>query len=195
MRNWRQEPGDAYEVSIQLVKKTEEMYACSIIMDEDGDPVLDVDIAMKSSEYKTYINSICELEKVEIATLSQTKRIAFFLNVFQCMYVHSFLKMISEGQKGQTGYFKSLKSYFVSEKPNFCYNIAGATYTLDQIKHGILRGNKCKPGYMMRVLSTSDQKTMILPRSIQGDPRINFICLDFPDFVEHIDAIRGEDQD
>ena len=31
MRNWRQAAGDAYDVSIQLVKKTEEMYACSII--------------------------------------------------------------------------------------------------------------------------------------------------------------------
>ena len=28
-----------------------------------------------------------------------------------------------------------------------------------------------------------------------ADPRVNFICLDFPDFVEHIDVINGEDQD
>ena len=31
VRNWSQAAGDAYDVSIQLVKKTEEMYACSII--------------------------------------------------------------------------------------------------------------------------------------------------------------------
>ena len=30
---------------------------------------------------------------------------------------------------------------------------------------------------------------------IKGDPRINFICLDFPDFVEHIQAVSGDDQD
>ena len=27
------------------------------------------------------------------------------------------------------------------------------------------------------------------------DPRINFICLDFPDFVEHIQVIEGEDME
>jgi hypothetical protein len=30
---------------------------------------------------------------------------------------------------------------------------------------------------------------------VQRDPRVNFICLDFPDFVEHIQVIAGEDQD
>ena len=64
VRNWRQEPGDAYEVSIILTKKAEEMYASSIIQDDDGDPVLDVELAMKSQEYKAYINAVCELEKV-----------------------------------------------------------------------------------------------------------------------------------
>ena len=59
MRNWRQEPGDAYEVSIQLVKRAEELYSCAIIQDEEGDPVVDVDLALKSNEYKTYINAIC----------------------------------------------------------------------------------------------------------------------------------------
>ena len=29
---------------------------------------------------------------------------------------------------------------------------------------------------------------------IQRDPRINFICLDFPDFVEHIQVISGDSQ-
>ena len=68
----------------------------------------------------------------------------------------------------------------------FYYNIAGEDYTLDDIKHGMLRGNTAKPGHIMRVLNTSDPKTEILPRWIQRDPRLNFICLDFPDFVEHI---------
>ena len=167
LRNWRHETGNAYDVSIQLVKRAEEMYACSIIQDEDGDPVLDIEQAMKSNEYKLFINSICELEKVSIRTLCDTKRIAFFLNVYQCMYVHNFFKMISEGRTGDgNGYLKSLSSYFTSDKPKFCYNIAGISYTLDDIKHGMLRGNKCKPGHMMRILSTSDQKTQIIPRLI-----------------------------
>ena len=83
------------------------MYACSIIQDDEGDPVLDVELAMKSSEYKAFMNAVCELEKISIAALSETKRIAFFLNIYQCMYVHNFFKMISMGNSaGNTGYFK-----------------------------------------------------------------------------------------
>ena len=59
MRNWRQEPGDAYEVSITLVKKAEELYACAIIQDDEGDPVVDIELALKSAEYKTFVNAIC----------------------------------------------------------------------------------------------------------------------------------------
>ena len=130
------------------------MYAASIIQDEDGDPVLDVELALKSQEYKAYINAVCELEKVSIAMLSDTKRIAFFLNIYQCMYIHNFFKMVNESKSAsKEGYFKSFKRLLYSGKEPFYYNIAGKNYTLDDIKHGMLRGNKQKPGYCMRTLS------------------------------------------
>lgn len=89
-----------------------------------------------------------------------------------------------------------LRGMMGSSKPKpFYYNIAGENYTIDDIKHGMLRGNAAKPGHLMRVLSQSDPKTRILPKWIQRDPRLNFICLDFPDFVEHIQVIAGEDQE
>ena len=50
-----------------------------------------------------------------------------------------------------------------NQKP-FYYNIAGDDYTIDDIKHGMLRGNYAKPGHIMRVLSQSDAKTRVLPR-------------------------------
>ena len=59
----------------------------------------------------------------------------------------------------------------------------------------MLRGNKKRPGNCFGTLSYSDPKTLLLPSMIHKDPRINFICLDFPDFIEHIDVILGEDQD
>ena len=97
-RSWKQALGDAYEVSIQLVKKAEEMYSCSIIQDEEGDPVLDIEQAINSPEYRTFLNSICELEKVRIGNLSDTKLVAFFLNVYQCMYIHNFIKTVNDGR-------------------------------------------------------------------------------------------------
>lgn len=99
-------------------------------------------------------------------TLNPPKRVAFFLNIYQCMYVHMFFKLVSEGkQSDSTPGMLSKITNFVSnrtEKP-FHYNIAGENYTLDDIKHGMLRGNTAKPGHMLRVLSSSDPKTRILP--------------------------------
>ena len=82
-------------MSIALVSKIEELYYNSIVQDEEGDNVLDVDAALKSTEYKSYILAACELEKLQLEQLSPTGAVAFFINVYQCMYIHNFLKMIS----------------------------------------------------------------------------------------------------
>jgi hypothetical protein len=52
------------------------------------------------------------------------------------------------------------KSYVLdySSKP-FYYNIDDINFNLDEIKHGILRGNKKAPNSYMRILSGSDAKT------------------------------------
>lgn len=42
-------------MSISLLEKAEELYANAIVQDEEGDNVLDVDTALKSTEYKSYI--------------------------------------------------------------------------------------------------------------------------------------------
>ena len=53
---------------------------------------------------------MCELEKVQIAALNASKRVAFFLNVYQCMYIHNFFKMVNESKSASNeGYFKSFK--------------------------------------------------------------------------------------
>ena len=78
------------------------MYANGIVTDEDGDQVLDVEVAIKSSQYQAYLKAVCELQKVNISELSQSKLVAFWLNIYQCMYVHMFFKMISEGRQADS---------------------------------------------------------------------------------------------
>ena len=97
IRNWREEPGEAYEVSSRLISLVEEMYASAILTDEEGDQVFDVDVAIRSTGYQAFIKAVCELQKVNIQQLIPSKRVAFFLNIYQCMYVHMFFKMVSEG--------------------------------------------------------------------------------------------------
>ena len=102
VRNWREEPGEAYEVSSQLISLVEEMYASAILTDEEGDQVLDVEVAIKSTEYQAFIKAVCELQKINLQQLNPSKRVAFFLNIYQCMYVHMFFKMISEGHQAES---------------------------------------------------------------------------------------------
>jgi hypothetical protein len=61
VRTWREEPNEAYEVSVALIKLVEEMYASAIVTDEEGDQVLDVEVAIKSTEYQAFIKAVCEL--------------------------------------------------------------------------------------------------------------------------------------
>ena len=41
--------------------------------------------------------------------------------------------------------------------------IGETPYTLDEIKHGMIRGNQPKPGNFMGILKNNDEKTQILP--------------------------------
>ena len=75
------------------------MYANAIVTDDEGDQVLDVELAMRSTEYQSFIKAVCELQKVNLLSQNPPRRVAFFLNIYQCMYVHMFFKMIAEGRQ------------------------------------------------------------------------------------------------
>ena len=51
---------------------------------------------MHSTEYKTYLNAASELQKVNLLQLSETQRLVFFLNVYQSMYIHHYVKVVYE---------------------------------------------------------------------------------------------------
>jgi hypothetical protein len=59
----------------------------------------------------------------------------------------------------------------------------------------MLRCNKKRPNAWQKTLSYDDPKRTLLSNALQDDPRVNFVCLDFPDFVEHTSAFTsGEEQ-
>ena len=56
-----------------------------------------------------------------------------------------FFTMVNEGHQtdSECSVFQKLSSYMTSNKKKpFYYNIANEEYTIDEIKHGMLRGNK-----------------------------------------------------
>lgn len=97
VRTWKHEFRDAVEVAAQLLATAQELYERAIVADECGVGfVIDVELALKAIEFKTYLNACCELQKVSLVDLNETQRLVFFLNVYQCMYIHYFLKTVSE---------------------------------------------------------------------------------------------------
>ncbi|MDR3547482.1 MAG: DUF547 domain-containing protein [Candidatus Pacebacteria bacterium] len=57
-----------------------------------------------------------------------------------------------------------------SRTATFRYNIAGMNFSLRELKHGILRGNKKPPGAYFRVFGDSDKRNLLpfvsnLPRN------------------------------
>jgi hypothetical protein len=41
-----------------------------------------VEAALKSTEFKKYLNAAAELEKLDLTPLSQDQKVSFFLNVY-----------------------------------------------------------------------------------------------------------------
>lgn len=157
------------------------------------------------------MKGIGELEKVNLNEMNQAEMVAFFLNVYQSMYIHFFLKMTNENKVLQEeeddinnqnaskveivmSFLNKVKSYvWNSQGKKFYYRIGGMDFTLDEIKHGVLMGNRKPPAAYLRTLSANDPKALLVRN--YNDPRVNFVCLDFPEVVEHIDAFRAEDLD
>mmetsp|Transcript_29411 Transcript_29411/g.44496 ORF Transcript_29411/g.44496 Transcript_29411/m.44496 type:complete len:196 (+) Transcript_29411:1917-2504(+) len=115
------------------------------------------------------------------------------------MYVHHFLRKVfeeggEEEEQPQTGLISTLKSYVFAYSPKpFYYNIGGLNFSLEELKHGLLRGNQKAPQNYMASLSASDNRLDLL-RDF-SDPRVNFICLDYPSFLEHIDSMEGDTEE
>lgn len=93
---------------------------------------------------------------------------------------------MKEGEKG--GFFGIMDYFWPKSEENFFYNIGGLTFTLDELKHGLLRGNQKPPGSFFRLLNDNDARASLLNNS--ADPRVLFVCLDkhsLPEAIECFD--------
>lgn len=114
------------------------------------------------------------------------------------MYVHNYLTMNDEHEPESAsdngGIVYSFVSYMIGQKPKpFFYNIGGFNFDLEEMKHGILRNNKKAPQNYLQSLNKNDDKLNILPDF--EDPRILFICLDYPQKIELMDNFSATTQE
>jgi serine/threonine protein kinase len=122
------------------------------------------------------------LSKINLEKLSQKKRLAIMLNIYQIMSFHHIMKLIiTDFSKRKTepksnnlfAEFQNLFSIIFlpnkNENVEVTYNISGELVTLYELKHIILRRNRVPPNRLFKL-------------AYSNDPRINFLEGDWDDF-------------
>ncbi|KAL6605922.1 hypothetical protein ACP70R_041575 [Stipagrostis hirtigluma subsp. patula] len=118
-------------------------------------------------EFKRYIRTIEELQRVEIDDLSREEKLAFFINLYNMMAIHALVTC------GHPAGPLDRRKYF----GDFKYVIGGCPYSLSAIQNGILRGNQRPPYNIAKPFG-------------QKDPRSK-VALPYPEPLVHFALVCG----
>lgn len=113
--------------------------------------------------YGEFLSLAPRLQAVDLGTIATDgERLAFWINLYNVMTIHG---VIAHGVKES-----------VREVPRFfqrvSYRVGGHIFSLDDIEHGILRGNRRPPYGLFRPFSRGDARLQFVVERL--DPRIHF---------------------
>lgn len=116
----------------------------------------------KSEEFKHYERLTLELQRVYLDEETTEEKLAFFINIYNCLVIHASIK------KGPPNGMLQRYKFF----NNNCYVIGGYIYSLQDIENGILRGNKKGIGDIFLPFSVNDPRLKIALK--KAEPFIHF---------------------
>ncbi|OEL26737.1 hypothetical protein BAE44_0012246 [Dichanthelium oligosanthes] len=102
-------------------------------------------------EFKRYIRTIEELQRVEIDGLSREEKLAFFINLYNMMAIHALVTC------GHPAGPLDRRKFF----GDFKYVIGGCAYSLSAIQNGILRGNQRSPYNIAKPFGQKDPRSKV----------------------------------
>ena len=117
-----------------------------------------------SQEFKDFTNFIGEMQTFDLAELSFSEKVTFFINIYNALVLHGFVVLGPPTTLCQRLHFYN----------HTCYRIGKQVYALNDIEHGILRGNQKPHISFRRVFSSIDPR--VKNAIVVWDPRIYF-CL------------------
>ena len=116
--------------------------------DENGELKVDYDSVALDPRYEAFEESVCEIQCVDMTSMSPNERTAFCINLYNMMIVHAFAKLgRPESSRARLAFFS-----------NVSYMIGGELYSFSDIENGILRGNKVPPYSFSRPFRPSDRR-------------------------------------
>eukprot|EP01116_Phalansterium_solitarium_P004885 TRINITY_DN1608_c1_g2_i1.p1 TRINITY_DN1608_c1_g2~~TRINITY_DN1608_c1_g2_i1.p1 ORF type:complete len:1045 (+),score=376.85 TRINITY_DN1608_c1_g2_i1:171-3305(+) len=123
--------------------------------------------AADTEEFRDLMHATLELQAVNLDDLSQAELKAFFLNIYNTLLFHANIAVAAG--------LASLASSEASAWGRLSYRINSHTFSLTDLEHGILRGNKKAPQRKIKsVISKHDPRARYI---LQPDARIHFALL------------------
>jgi len=102
-------------------------------------------------DFQRYLRIIQELHRVELEDVQREEKLAFFINLYNMMAIHSILVW-----GHPAGTFDRTKMFM-----DFKYVIGGYTYSLSAIQNGILRGNQRPMFNPMKPFGVKDKRSKV----------------------------------
>uniref|UniRef100_A0A3Q3VWL3 DEP domain-containing protein n=1 Tax=Mola mola TaxID=94237 RepID=A0A3Q3VWL3_MOLML len=152
-------PIQAAELSLLLREMILKLF--SDHLSADGKSV-DYKGMLMNPAFERYCDLAIQLQRVELLSLSREEKLAFFINIYNALVIHGYLRLGAPTNIWQRYRFFNYVSYL----------IGGEVFTLQDIENGVLRGNRKGVAQLLRPFSKTDPRLQVaLP---DAEPLIHF---------------------
>uniref|UniRef100_A0A3P9IVU1 Zgc:152951 n=1 Tax=Oryzias latipes TaxID=8090 RepID=A0A3P9IVU1_ORYLA len=112
--------------------------------------------------FERYCDLAIQLQRVELLSLSREEKLAFFINIYNALVIHGYLRL-----GAPTNWWHRYRFFnYVS------YLIGGEVFTLQDIENGVLRGNRKGMAQLRRPFSKTDPRLQVALPDVE--PLIHF---------------------
>jgi hypothetical protein len=118
-------------------------------------------------QFNSYVRMAGFLKKYDLRSLrDRGQRLAFWINLYNTMVVHGVVELgIKQSVKERRGFFDRLK-----------YDIGGYLFSLNDIEHGILRGNRRIPYRFWKAFARNDPRCDFVVSPIDVRMHFTLVC-------------------
>uniref|UniRef100_A0A2C9JV79 Uncharacterized protein n=1 Tax=Biomphalaria glabrata TaxID=6526 RepID=A0A2C9JV79_BIOGL len=142
------QPKEATELGEHLRRVILQLY--ETFLKEDGKSV-DYSGIKKSEAFQSYTRLTKELVRVNIEKVSREEKLAFFINIYNALVIHSVII------RGSPNNLWTRYKFFNDSK----YIIGGCVYSLQDIENGILRANRRGVGQISKPFGKNDPRLKV----------------------------------
>jgi hypothetical protein len=169
------------DISQQVKTRMDDLKFKFYDMEKGG---VNYDSMKDSNAFEGYISATKALTLFDLNTLSSREaKLAFWINIYNALVVHGILELnIKKSVKEVSSFFSTV-----------CYSVGGYIFSLDDIEHGILRGNKKKHLFSRRPFSDRDPRKRFIIEDV--DPRIHFALVCGSNSCPPIDVYEASEID